>query len=871
MNYINQTLNPLSSHSLICIASHAVRRFTRLVLVSFTLLWIPSLVTAQDIDLRREIDTLPDASKINYKDWVINIQLNDSINVDKIDSIINLLEEKRKTRESKNQIFGHSWLEADSLSVYQPNTVVNVPDNYVIGVGDEISVAIFGASQLDAKFIVDESGSINPQGLARLYLKGLNWGQAKELLARRFSSFYIFRREQIAITLSQPRQVVVNLLGEVQRPGSYNLVATNTALNALIAGGGVRPVGSVRNIRLAYGDRQRTLDLYKLMDDPTVQFSFYLEDNVVIQVPSSGAIVEIAGAVKRPMKYELLEGENISDLLRYAGGLTGDANTDFLQIKRFVGNRQMIIDISESEWKKNSARTLLKDGDVVMIRTIGHELKNYVAVEGAVFFPGDYDLEATTTVSQLIHKAVPSREARLDVAFLLRLNPDQTIRLIEIDLHKILAAPNSAIDLALEEGDRIVINQLSDYVEISTIAVEGAVRKPIEHPFDPDANVTVQQALLLAGGLIDEANDFGYILRTDRANKHKKEYIKVNLRQALTSSTSPENKILRPMDKLIAIASSQLTDLDRLFVKGAVRSEIDTIYHYEGIKLKDVLLLSGGLRNDASGVLDIFRIEADANGMTKTNQYTIKVDQHYEIIDSPNDFALQPLDRIVARTKAEYRLQQVVRIRGQVKFAGEYALTSHNETLGQFIEKAGGLQKDALLNGVRIIRRVTNPSTISQTVELVADLSSTEGSAIILKPLDEIVVPQNENIVLLDLRQTRAGKLFDKEKNIAVKFVKGKNALWYINEYAGGLPNRKLRNNIVVVSPNGAVKPVLGSWPFRKYPEATSGSTIAILALPVDKKSTEASSKLTHNKGVIVNISPSGEESPRLERNEDED
>ncbi len=792
--------------------------------------------------------------KLSYGNWNINLTLSDSPDIMTADSIIKALDDRLHNREAKSEIYGHNIFEADSLRVYDSRMVFKVPDSYVIGEGDEISVSIFGASQFDAKYVVDAAGSISPDNMAKIFLRGINWGQAKQLISRRFSNFYLFRGDQIAISLSQPRIITVNIFGEVRQSGSFSLIATNTAFNALVAAGGLRNSGTVRDIRISYGGVNKTLDLYKMMQDPSVQFNLYLEDNVVIQVPVSGQVVSLIGAVKRPMKYELKDGEGLKELIAFGGGLTGNATTDIVQIKRFESGRVEMIDLNYEEFIENGKPFNLKDGDEVIIRESSQLLKNIVSIEGAVDFPGDYSLFSTKTLSELINKGRLARDARQDVAFLLRLNPDSTIKLIQLDLTLTMSNLSGASDMVLQDGDRLVVNSLSNFVELSTISITGAVKKEREHPFDPNSTITVQQGLLLAGGLLDEANDIGYILRTDIQNRNKKEYIEVDFRQALNNASSRHNMLLKPMDVLIAIARSEISDLRNIIVDGAVRNP-DTLFSYEGMLLKDVVLLAGGLKDNASGVVDIYRNEQAANGLNKTTLISIRLDEGLNIIEGSTDFQVVPYDKIVARTKAEYKEQQFVNIEGEVRYPGMYALTENNETLQDLIAKAGGLSTAAMNHGIRVIRHHEKASLESQ-FEIGVDLSTSNSSEVMLMPNDVVVVPKQENVVVLYLENTKAGQLKINAMPVATAHEPNKNALWYIKENAGGVERQKFKKYIVVKYPNGLVKATTSAWPFRKYPKPTAGSSIYVMNLEgkedMDNKLRPESIK---NKGVIVNIS----------------
>ena len=321
-------------------------------------------------------------------DFVININA-DTSGLKMLDSIILALDSFVNQLEPSPTIYGHGMFDVDSLQIFQPGAVVKVPDSYVLSTGDEVGITIFGTSQFDAKLVVDEGGFIQPSKMPRILLKGLTWRQVKQLLQRRFRNYYVFRPAQMAVVLTKPRLITVNIFGEVKRPGSYTMVATNTAFNAIAAAGGPTKTGSVRRIKITNGSDQKELDLYEVMMNPITQFDYYLDDNVFIQIPSAEHIVSVTGAIHRPLRYELKKGEGLTDLINYAGGLAPGAVRELVQIKRFQDDQQVLHDVNLKRLIETRQSWPLIHGDEIIFRKIESELTNAVFVEGAVRLSGE--------------------------------------------------------------------------------------------------------------------------------------------------------------------------------------------------------------------------------------------------------------------------------------------------------------------------------------------------------------------------------------------------------------------------------------------------------------------------------------------------
>ena len=795
----------------------------------------------------------------------ITIQFGDSIDVVAIDSILVALDSMADARK-KSKIYGHDIFRTDSVQALQPNSIVKVPDSYVLGVGDELAISIFGVSQFDAKYKIDANGFISPDQMPKVFLRGLTWLQTKKQLIRRFSSYYRFRPEQMAVVISRPRTITVNIFGEVEQPGSYNLVATNTAFNALIAAGGPTEKGSVRKILITNGSEQKELDVYELMSNPLVQFQYYLEDNVVIQVPSAKNIVSIEGAVQRPFLYEILEGEGLQELLGYAGGLQANAVKEVVQIKRYQGDMKVIRDVNLNQLIQEGETFLLKNGDEILIRSIISDLSNAVAVEGAVENPGEYAIETTLRVSDLIDKGMLKRDARTDIAFLVRQNPDSTFKLIQIDLTAVNQQEGSSKDLLLEPKDRLVIPSQKVYADPANLKVSGAVRKEIEYPFDPDNSITLEQAILLAGGLAPEAEEFGYIIRGNVNNKNEKEYIRINVFDALVSPLGSSNIVVEPWDEVVVLSKAAYSDSTTVSIRGAVR--IDSSFQYDpSLTIRDVIALSGGLSKEASGILDVYRRTITKGLASATIVKSVEVDENYNLKGENIGFKLESFDQIVARSVARFELQSIVTIQGQVEHAGAYALLLPNERLLDVIKRAGGLSEDAFAEGVYVLRHGSEKDSVATKTITSFDQvikNPSIASNLIIMAGDVIVVPKKEDVVYINLKNTRALELFPEryilDEKIAVSYTMGKTAKWYIDSYAGGFGEKARKDIVTVEFANGAMQKTKGFAPFRKYPKPKEGATISI-GSEVDKNEeikVDQSQYPKNNKGVIAHINGEG-------------
>ena len=217
------------------------------------------------------------------------------------------LKENHVSKTAGDDIYGHKLFTGTSMDVFRTTDGAQAPDTYVLGEGDEVHISIFGGSQTEVHQRIAADGSIQPAGSSKIFLKGLTLAQGRTAIINKLSMHYSFRPDQIAITLTTARTVTVSIYGEVGVQGGFTLSALNTAFNALAAAGGPTAIGSIRNIQRSRGGKIDRLDLYQYMTGNIKDVMFDLQNNDVLFVPVANSIVRVEGAVRRPMRYEMIE------------------------------------------------------------------------------------------------------------------------------------------------------------------------------------------------------------------------------------------------------------------------------------------------------------------------------------------------------------------------------------------------------------------------------------------------------------------------------------------------------------------------------------------------------------------------------------
>ncbi len=419
------------------------------------------------------------------------------------------LEEQReanKVEDLKSIVFGREIFSNQNLT-FAPDLNAPTPKHYKLSAGDELLIHVWGDSELNLECTISAEGVIVIPGLGPVHVSGLTIETAEKRIRQELGRIIAtlvsdeVSNTSVSVTLGRIRSIKVNIVGEAVAPGTYLIPSYSTLFNALYAAGGVNDIGSLRNIRLFRDSEEvATLDVYDYLFNGRYASNIRLEDNDMIIVEPYEQLVTATGKVKRNRIFEVKPGETLKDVLRMAGGFTGDAYRADVRVKRKTGKRLQIATVREDRF----GEFLMHDGDTLVVDSVIPFYENRVIITGAVWRPGEYELSPeVSTVKQLIEVANGLKgDEFMGRAQIERLNKDFTTSVFAIDIRGILN--DTASDVTLQVEDVLSIPSLFDLREPYTITVSGAVNNPdTVMPFS--YNMTVEDAIIKAGGLSEAA------------------------------------------------------------------------------------------------------------------------------------------------------------------------------------------------------------------------------------------------------------------------------------------------------------------------------------------------------------------------------
>lgn len=637
---------------------------------------------------------------------------NDELDYILPDSLSYLMDDYDEAPDKKGkQVFGRNIFNQKSLS-FEPNMNIATPDDYVLGPGDAVLVDIWGASQKSIESTVSPDGNIDIEGFGPVQVSGLTVQAANARL--RASLGRHFSGSQVRLSVGQTKTISVNVIGEVEVPGTYTLSAFATVFHALYMAGGTNDIGTLRNIKVYRKGRLiSTVDIYDYILNGKLTGNVRLTSDDVIMVGPYECLVNVAGKVKRPMFYEMKRTESVGTLLQYAGGFAGDAYQKSVRLIRKSEGEMAIYTIDEFE--RGSFQ--VTDGDSLYVDSVLDRYKNMVEVNGAVFRPGMYQMDGTiTTVRQLIEAAGGlSEDAFTARGVMHRRRKDRTLEVLSLDLGSIM---NHTIpDVALKNEDVLFIPSLREGQEERTLTIDGEVYYP--GIYDYAENTTLEDLVLQAGGLKDAASvvkvDVSRRVRDNAALEASNEIAtsySFSLKDGFVVDGEP-GFVLKPFDEVYVRRSPGYTEQEHVTVEGEVAFSGMYVLNKKNMRLSELVKSAGGVTEE--GYLKGARLErmltpveklkresilrlitnGDSLDMKKldlgdTRSIGINLDMALKHPGSDEwDIVLQDGDRLIVP-----QYSNTVSINGEVMYPNTVAFST-GAGLKYYINMAGGYSQNA--------------------------------------------------------------------------------------------------------------------------------------------------------------------------------
>jgi protein involved in polysaccharide export with SLBB domain len=669
-------------------------------------------------------------------------------------------------QSAKLKRFGSDVFLDRGLASRQMTLDVPVGPDYILGVGDGLTINLWGGVSQTFSRIVDREGKIVLPEAGTLVVAGLSLDRAQALVQRALAEQ--FRDAKVAITIARLRTVRVYVVGDVQRPGAYDISSLSTPLNALYAAGGPTAVGSLRVARHYRGkELVRDIDLYEFLLRGVRPDTDRIEDGDTILIAPVGQQVSVAGMVKRPAIYELKEETKLSDVLNDAGGLLVSAALTHITIERIEaqGHRTTLnLNLPEESTVESSRKLLdtfsVQDGDRVTVAPILPYSEKAIYVEGHVVRPGKFPYRNNMTLNDVLRSYQDLLPEPADRGEIIRLMPpDLRPEAINFNVPDVLAG-NDQIHLQPFDTIRVLGRYEADAPRVQ---VHGEVLRPGTYPLS--YGMTVAQLVRLAGGfkrsaLLDSADLTSYEVKDGKQVLSRRDT--VNIGEAVKNTSANSDMQLKPGDVLTI---HQISGWNDIGASVSLEGEVTYSGPYgirEGERLSSVLKRAGGFRSTAYPMGAV---------LVRTQVKDLEDKSRNELI------------------------HQIETTSAGAKLAPSLSAQDDAATLQLLIQQ----QKE-------VVERLRNQPAIGRLViKINADIASWEGTPadIELRSGDVLTIPKKPGFVLV------SGQVYNAS---AITYVPGKTAGWYLKRAGGSTEGGNMKEALVIRANGLVVGRRSGEW-----------------------------------------------------------
>lgn len=588
------------------------------------------------------------------------------------------------TEETK-RIFGFQLFNSENLT-FEPSVNIPAPKNYTLGVGDELLIKVWGASQQTYQVKIDLNGAINIPDIGPVFLSGMEYFKAEERIKKRLYAIYHGMEgpnpnTYADVSINGLRSIKVNIIGEVMAPGTYALPATASAFNALYLSGGPNENGTFRSIQLIRDNKIiKTIDVYDYLINANTQNNIQLREQDMIYIPTYQKRVDANGAFKRTGIFELNGKETVKDLIRYLGGFSDNAFLDQLSVTRITGTEKKIMDVPQSAFES----FMPANGDIFTAGTIIDRFENRVTISGAVFRPGTYELTPELTLSALMKKARGVKENYYsNRGQILRLQENLAPQIIAFDVSEVL---NGTSDIQLQREDQVIIQDIFSMREPRFVQVFGQVQQPGKYEFTD--NMTLNDLIFQAGGLMESASE-SYVelsrrLSYEEAAQESDELVKLfqfSIDRELKLDKTGEQFLIQPFDNIYIRQAPSYHIQRTVSISGEVRYPGSYSISNKNERIADLINRCGGFTSGA--------FIPGAQMLRGGTRLEIQLDEIMKNPGSIYDYFLKEGDQLIIP-----EISQEVTVLGEI--LNPFALAYESgKNVRYYINKTGGFNEKA--------------------------------------------------------------------------------------------------------------------------------------------------------------------------------
>ena len=237
-------------------------------------------------------------------------------------------ENKRGENKDAYDKFGFDFINTLPTSV-SATSDLPIPGTYKISLNDEIEIILSGTKKSIFTVRVGLDGNILFPEIGPIQAAGESFDSLKIKLRNIIDIKYVGTNVDLSIKNLSAKKI--NLIGAINKPGTYLVNPFTTIINSLAYGGGMEEYASLRTIKVIKKDGSSfNYDAYEFLVFGNRENDNILDSGDTVVVSGTDNFINIGGQVIRPHVYEHTPKDSYRDLINFAMGFKNDANTQDL-------------------------------------------------------------------------------------------------------------------------------------------------------------------------------------------------------------------------------------------------------------------------------------------------------------------------------------------------------------------------------------------------------------------------------------------------------------------------------------------------------------------------------------------------------------
>jgi len=729
---------------------------------------------------------------------------------------------------------------ANAPTTFSPAMDIAIPEGYILGTGDSVSIQIFGKENDNMQLTVTREGELVFPNLGPLQVAGLTFAELKSFVVSKIKQKII--GVDVVVSLAELRSMRIFVLGDAYKPGPYTLSSLSSVTHAIFAAGGVSDIGSLRNIQVKRaGKLIQKVDLYDLLIKGDSSSDMLLQSGDVVFIPPQSKAVSIAGEVRRPAIYELSQSDDFASIISMAGGLLPSAYPKSTIVERYnQSNLRSILNIDLSNKAQRSKK--VQAGDYIRILKSSDLYEKSITLIGAVTRPGKYQWRNNMHLLDLLPRADSHLLAYADLNYAIIVREKdaaQNIEVLQVNLADIFSEQASDYNVALKKNDKVIVfssaTKSSDerllldelaytkkelLAKERKLAIESSKKRTFWQKFDQSVSVKDDSDSLIKKSL-NQIN--GGDAKED-----------LNIRDVALFS---RKRLLVPIINKLRRQAGAGEPIQLVEVDGEVK--FPGIYPLgKDANVKELIAAAGGVKESAYlARAELTRTELKGISSVKVSK-NIKLGNALKGIQEDN-ILLTSKDRLNIHRIPSWSDNHVIELLGEVLFPGKYTVR-RGDSLSSIIHKAGGLTSFADPNGsvfsrtklkeleqqnlakvsadLRIemaTKSLSSESAVASYSEinsLLSDLSKVEPVGRLVIDLPKVIASNDYDVAIeggdilyVPTKKNSVNVMGQVQVNSSHMFDSSRSVEDYIAQ-SGGLKKRADDERIYIISSNGSIR-----------------------------------------------------------------